>query len=226
MRPIALLLSLAMGASALASNAPDWLVGSYKLELTPDLKAAVQKLGMPEPYARIMLRDDGTFSYAANNGGNVSGANGTYEFADHKIKLTAANLFPAQNVKSLSGKAGDDGLEIDGLHYVKVKVDSDRSIAPSPVRTLKTFDVVGTWYVQSGDRPDKSIKMVFKDNHTFEFAGMAASSKGRFDLDGDKLTLTWTEVDGEAVEPGAMHKVIYLHEDGSFNIDTYRYQKN
>jgi hypothetical protein len=211
MRPIALLITLALGVSAFATNAPDWLVGSYRLELSSDLKAAAQKLGMPEPYARIMIRQDGTFSYASNSGGNVTGTSGILEVNDHAIRLVANERFPAQNVKSLAGKAVDGALEIDGLRYVKA---------------VASFDVNGTWNVRNGDRVDRSIKMVFKENRTFEFNGMAASSKGRYELEGDKLTLIWTHVDGDAVEAGTMRKVLYLREDGSFFIDTYRYVKN
>ncbi len=210
MRPIALLVTLALGVSAFASNAPDWLVGSYRLELSSDLKAAAQKLGVPEPYARIMLRPDGTFSYASNKSGNITGTNGTFEVNDHAIRLVANDVFPGQNVKSLSGKADDGALEIDGLRYVKAGAN---------------VSVTGTWNVRSGDNIDKSIKMTFKEDHTFEFSGMAATSKGRYDVEGDKLTLTWTEVDREAVEPGTMKKVLFLRADGSFYIDTYRYVK-
>jgi len=216
-----MLLTLALGVSALAGNAPDWVVGSYRLELTPDLKEAAQKLGVPEPYARIMLRPDGTFSYASNNAGNISGTNGTFELTNHDIRLIASDKFPVQNVKTLSGKASENALDINGLHYVKAGVDPVKpNAAPVP-----NFDMTGTWHVRSGDQLDRSIKMVFKDNHTFEFACIDASSKGRFDIDGNKLTLTWTEVDGTAVEAGRMKKVVNVHDDGSFFIDTYQYVK-
>jgi hypothetical protein len=206
MRLIALLASLALGVSAFA-NGLDSVAGSYRLELPQDVKTTAQKLGMTEPYARILLRSDGTFTYASNNGGKVTGASGTFQLTDHQIKLIANGMFPAQNVKSLSGKADDNSLVIDGLRYVK---------AGSNVSLPGTYTL-----------PDnKSIKMIFRDNKTFEFAGMAATSKGRYELEGDKLTLIWTEVDGEAVEPGSMRKVIFIREDGSFNIDTYRYIKN
>jgi hypothetical protein len=204
-------MTLALGVSAFAANTPDWIVGSYRLELSPDLKAAAQKMGMPEPYARIMLRPDNTFSYASNNAGNVTGTSGTFELSDHHIKLVANSLFPAQGVKSLSGDVKEGSLDIDGLHYVKAGAN---------------FDVVGTWNVKSGDQLDRSIKMVFKQDHTFEFSGMSATSKGRYEIEGDKLVLTWTEVDGEAVEPGSMHKTLSLRNDGCFFIDTYRYVRN
>jgi hypothetical protein len=206
-----LLLTLALAVGAFASSAPDWIVGSYRLDLSPDLKAAAQKLGVPEPYARIMLRPDGTFSYASNRGGSITGTSGTFEVADKTIRLVATDRFPAENVKSLNGKLEDGAIDIDGQHYVKAGAN---------------LDVVGTWNVRNGDRIDKSIKMVFNSNHTFEFAGMAATSKGRYEIEGDKLVLTWTEVDGEAVEPGTMHKTLQLRDDGSFFIDTYRYTKN
>jgi hypothetical protein len=202
--------ALTLGAGAFATNAPDWVVGSYRLELSQEVKGTAQKLGMPEPYARILLRQDGTFSYASNNGGNVTGTSGTYDLSDHTIRLVANDEFPAQHVKSLSGKAGDGSIELDGLRYVKAGA---------------SLDVVGTWNVRSGLQVDRSIKMTFKQDHTFEFAGMSASSKGRYDIEGDKLTLTWTEVDGEAVEAGSMHKTIYLRDD-CFFIDTYRYVRN
>ena len=219
MRPIAFVFLLALGVSAFATNAPDWLAGSYRLELSPDLKVAAQKLGVTEPYARIMLRPDGTFSYASNNAGNVSGTSGTYELSGHKLRLIANEIFPAQGVKTLSGKAEDGAIELDGLRYVKANAN------PSPSKTPANFDIVGTWNVHNGAQVDKSITMVFKDNRTFEFSGMAVSSKGRYELEGDKLVLNWTEVDGEAVEPGSLHKVIYLRSEGFF-IDNYRYVRS
>lgn len=212
MRPLALLFTLALGVSAFATNAPDWLVGTYRLELSNEVKSTAQKLGMPEPYARIMLRQDGTFTYASNSGGNVTGASGTFELNDRAIRLTATNEFPAQHVKSLSGKVDQNSLELDGLKYVKAG---------------SNFDVVGTWNVRGNNGSlNKAIKMVFKSNHTFEFSGMAATSRGRFEVDGDRLILTWTEVDGESVDDGSMRKTLYLREDGTFNIDTYVYVKN
>jgi hypothetical protein len=214
MRWITFLATLAIAVSSLASNAPDWVVGSYKLELSSDVKGTTQKLGMAEPYARIMLRADGTFSYASNNAGSVTATNGTFEVSDHKIKLVANDVFPAQQVKSLSGKAEQGALDIDGLHYVKVG---------SMAVTGAGFGLTGTWNVSDSGQVNKSIKMIFKPNNTFEFSGMAATSKGRFELDGAKLTLVWTAVDGEPVEVGSIKKVLWLREDGSFNIDTYRY---
>lgn len=211
MRPLALLFTLALGVSAFATNAPDWLVGTYRLELSNEVKSTAQKLGMPEPYARIMLRQDGTFSYASNSNGNVTGTSGTFELSDRTIRLVASNEFPAQHVKSLSGKVDQNSLELDGLKYIKAG---------------STFDVVGTWNVRSNGSLNKAIKMTFKSNHTFEFAGMAATSRGRYEVDGDRLILVWTEVDGDAVEDGSMRKTLYLHEDGTFNIDTYVYVKN
>lgn len=209
MRPLALLFTLALGVSAFATNAPDWLVGTYRLELSQEVKTTAQKLGMPEPYARIMLRQDGTFSYASNSNGNVTGASGTFELTDKSIRLIATNEFPAQHVKTLSGRADQNGLEIDGLKYIKAG---------------GSFDVVGTWNVRSDNgNVNRGIKMVFKPNRTFEFAGMAATSKGRYTIEGDRLVLIWTEVDGEAVDDGSMQKTLILREDGTFKIDTYVY---
>lgn len=201
-----MLFTLALGASALAGGVPDWVVGAYRLELPAEVKTANQKLGIPEAYSRIMLRPDGTFTYASNVGGSVSAASGTYDLKENTITLVANDRFPIQNTKSLAGHAEGGRLDLDGLRYERVG----------------TANVLGTWNVKSGNFLDRSISMTFKDNHTFEFAGMTATSKGRYEIEGDRLTLIWTEVDGEAVEVGTMRKTISVREDG-FSIDTYRY---
>ncbi len=205
MRPLTALAILALSVSAFSSPSPDWLVGSYRLELSSELKATAQKLGMTEPYARFLIRPDGTFTYASNNNGAISATTGTVEVKDQQIHFIANGQFPRQGVKDLYGRSDNGALLVDGLRYVR----------------SGSVDVVGTWNV----RNDKSTRMVFKANKTFEFACVGATSRGKYELDGDKLTLIWTEVDGEAVEFGSMRKTIALREDGSFSIDTYRYVK-
>lgn len=200
MKALALVSALALVGSAFALGG-DAVAGSYVLEGTPS-------------YARILLRADGTFSYASNVQGAVTGTSGKFEIADHHIILVAKHQFPAQGVKSLRGDSIDGALVIDGLRYVR----SDGQAAAAPVRTV---DLVGTWTLPN----NKAIRIVFRDNHTFEFAGMAASSKGKYSVDGRQLTLIWSEVDGEAVSVGSMRKVITVRDDGTFNIDTYHYVK-
>lgn len=208
MKPVAFLAALAVSVSAFATG-PDNVAGSYRLELSSELRSTAQKLGMAEPYVRILLRPDGTFSYASNTNGNIAGASGTFEVNDRQVRLNASGLFPSQNVKTLVANADRDGLTIDGLHFVKAG----------------SVDIRGSWTVRSNGVEDKSIKMVFNNNGTFQFTCVGATSKGKFEIDNDRVTLVWTEVDGEAVASGSMRKTIYLREDGSFNIDTFRYER-
>lgn len=208
MKQAALLAAISFSSLALADG-PDSVAGSYRLELSPEVKSTAQKLGMPEPYVRILLRNDGTFSYASNANGSVSGASGTFQVSDNQVRLNANGVFPAQKVKTLVGNTDRGGMTIDGLHFVRAG----------------SFDINGTWTVHSNGVEDRSIKMVFNQNGTFQFVCVGASSKGRYELNGDQVTLVWTEVDGEAVAAGSMRKSLYLREDGSFNIDTFRYEK-
>lgn len=201
MKAFALVSAFVLVGGALATGG-DSVAGSYLLQGSSS-------------YARILLRGDGTFSYASNVQGAVTGTSGKFTIVEHRITLIAKHEFPAQGVKSLAGDALDDALVIDGGRYVK----SGSQTAPTVVRPI---DLVGTWTL-----PDnKSIRIVFRDNQTFEFSGMAASSRGKYSVQGRQLTLIWSEVDGEPVAVGTMRKVIAVRDDGTFNIDTYHYVKS
>ena len=45
-------------------------------------------------------------------------------------------------------------------------------------------------------------------------------------MDGNQVTLQWTEVDGEKVALGSMKKTVCIGSDGLLAIDTFRYAKN
>ena len=52
------------------------------------------------------------------------------------------------------------------------------------------------------------------------------TSEGTWSIKDGAIELVWTKVDGEDVEPGTMHKTLWVSDDGaSFKIDTYVYER-
>ncbi len=181
--------------------------GTWRLNLSPELKSAAQKLGMPEPSAEIVLKDDLTFSSTSSSASGVFGCRGQFEVHDGYITLSAEKEFPIQKQKSLKADIeSNNAIVIDGLRYVRGG----------------NYSVEGTWTLHRDGLDDGSVKFQFKKDGTFVFTGPGYGSAGKYSCDGGSFTLIWTEVDGEKVEEGSMKKTIYLGADG-FQVDTYHY---
>jgi hypothetical protein len=183
--------------------------GTWRLDLSPELKQAAVKLGMPEPSAEFVLRDDQSFTHTASNASGVFGCRGQFEVRDGYLLLNAQDQFPVQKMKSLRADVqSSNSLMIDGLRYV-------RSGATS---------IDGTWTLHRGESEDGSIRFVFKKDGTFVFAGPGYGSAGHYECNGSAVTLIWNEVDGEKVDDGSMRKTLLVGPDG-FMVDTYHYCK-
>jgi hypothetical protein len=83
--------------------------------------------------------------------------------------------------------------------------------------------VVGTWLLNG---TDVNNKWVFKADDTFLFKGAMSSSKGTWSTDGTKVSLVWTEIDGQPVaKKGSIKGAYPLKEDGSFQVDNFNFKK-
>lgn len=89
--------------------------------------------------------------------------------------------------------------------------------------TIKS--VSGTWMVTNNGKLNPNMKLILSPKGTFKFVGSNYSSSGNFKVNGDAIRLDWTKVDGEAVKPGQMKKVLTLAADGTFVIDRYTYSR-
>jgi hypothetical protein len=105
-----------------------------------------------------------------------------------------------------------------------------KSAKPTPLALSRPSEslgpMVGTWMMKDGEKPNRSIRMVFRPNGTFAFVGPNWQSTGKYKVQEHKLSLEWSSVDGEKVKPGVMHKDFAMGEnDSSFTIDKYTYFK-
>ena len=87
--------------------------------------------------------------------------------------------------------------------------------------------VVGTWYVYQNGAESHAQRLALRPDGTFAFIGSGWKSGGNYSIDNNALVLQWTEVDGQPVNYGTMHKRIALNEDKNrFTIDRYNYRKH
>lgn len=202
-------LSLGMnsGSGSTAANAS--VVGTWKVQLSQEVKDVARKLGAPEPQAQIVFNADNTFQYSSATSGAKNDWKGTYQVRDHTVSLLCGN--PNWPTSGLNAELSDSKhLTVDGLGFVR----------------LAAVSVVGTWTVRTDSGSEnRSIKIVFKKDGSFVFSSPNATSSGSYRLDGGQIFLKWTEVDGAPVEFD-MHKTLPLADDGSsFRIDSFRYEK-
>ena len=209
MEAITLLIALSMSPSGgPAKPASAAVIGTWKVQLSQEVRDSARKMGMPEPQAQFVFSGDKTYAYASSFGAASKTCSGTYEISDHAVKLSALNnSWPSGITADLKD---DNSMDVDGLHYAK----ADAAIS-----------LAGTWFLCNAGGQDKSTKIVFDKNGNFSFEGSFASSKGKYTSDGSSVTLKWTEIDGGDVDFGSVHKTIPLNSDGSLQIDAFRYQK-
>lgn len=179
------------------------LVGSWRALIPQEVVDVSKKMGLAQPEAKFVFKNDNTFSYSSTAAGAIRMCSGAYQITDHSIKLsTLSGDWPTGLTAELHE---DHSLDFEGLHYKK----------------QLAISMEGTWKLVG----DGSTKIVFTKDGKFSFRGSAATSKGKYTVDGNQVTLTWTDIDGEEVEPGAVHKAFCLDDDGGLKIDSYRYVK-
>jgi hypothetical protein len=101
---------------------------------------------------------------------------------------------------------------------------------PAPAKVvlprLESSEVVGVWTVRHDGYEEKGQRMELKKDGTFRFAMTGATSEGRWTVEGRRIVLIWTKIDGEKVEDDSVRKEIPVADDASaFQIDTYRYER-
>ncbi len=120
MKQIFLLISLAIASCGVAKEQGS-VVGSYQLDLPIVVRDVATRLDMPTPYGRILLRNDGTFSYALNTGGAIESASGIFRIQDRHISLTSGGALVGGEAKVLLGEINGDELQIGDFRYVKIR---------------------------------------------------------------------------------------------------------
>jgi hypothetical protein len=200
LQPLAL---LALGLSGSGNSAAAELVGTWRAQVPQEVSDLSKKMGIDAPQAQFVFRRDNTFQFNSRSAGANKNSSGTYKIADHAIHLaTTDSGWPGGIEADLNQ---DHTLSFEGLKYVK----------------LAAISMEGTWKLIG----DGSTKIVFENDGRFHFVGSAATSRGKFKVDGNQVMLVWTEIDSEKVDEGAIHKSFTVDEDGNLKIDTYRYQK-
>lgn len=86
--------------------------------------------------------------------------------------------------------------------------------------------VVGKWFLlDSNQNPVKTTKIEFSKYGEFKFTGSAWKSAGTYRFRDGAITLHWTSVDGQAVKPGTMKKVLPVQDARFMQLDKFRYGK-
>ncbi|HXH59735.1 MAG TPA: hypothetical protein VNI20_00090 [Fimbriimonadaceae bacterium] len=88
--------------------------------------------------------------------------------------------------------------------------------------TFPKEHVIGTWLLNG---TDVNTKWVFYKDQKFLFKGTMSTSRGTWSTDGNKISLTWTEIDGKPVKANTVKGSYPLLEDGSWQVDQYNYKK-
>jgi hypothetical protein len=206
MEAITFLTTLSLALSGSGSKTAAAVVGTWRMQVPAEVRELSRKMGLPEPQAEFTFNTDSTFSYSAVSGKTSKSFSGNYAVSEGKVHLAAATSGWPGGALDVSLNDGKD-LNVDGLIYTR---GGGATIA-------------GTWLLRSGTGFDTSTKIVFKADETFVFTGSFATSKGKYQVSGNQVTLLWTEVDGEKISVGSMHKTVNLDDSGTLHIDDYRY---
>jgi hypothetical protein len=156
--------------------------------------------GQPAPMGCLAISEGHKFVLDTNINQKVIHRTGDYDIDGEDLTLNFGTDL------HLKGKVRDDGLiELVGLKFV---------------HKVATGSVVGIWKVKNVD-----ARMEFCTDGTFKFKCTGAKSAGTYKFDGSAIVLTWTSIDGEAVDPDTMHKTLLVDDQGTFFIDNYHYAK-
>ena len=81
--------------------------------------------------------------------------------------------------------------------------------------------MTGTWLLNGRD---KTIRIILRGDGTFDYSGQAATSKGRWAVNGSKLKFNWTHIDGAKVKPNTVVGNFPIN-NRTFKIGKYVYAK-
>ena len=113
------------------------------------------------------------------------------------------------------------GWKSQGMKTLTILILSILSV----VAMAATRNVSGTWMVTSNGKANPGMKLVLSPQGGFKFIGSNYSSSGKYKVQGDKIELVWTKVDGQSVKPGSMKRALVLAPDNTFKIDQYTYAR-
>lgn len=86
---------------------------------------------------------------------------------------------------------------------------------------LKASTMTGRWMLNGSVR---AVRFDLKPNGAFEYRGYGSESRGRWNVEGGKVRLRWTQVDSMPVD--AHHVTgLYALEEGALKIGKFEYRK-
>jgi hypothetical protein len=91
-----------------------------------------------------------------------------------------------------------------------------------PIPPLKASTITGAWILNGSVR---AVQFNLKQNGTFEYRGYGSQSKGRWNVEGCKVRLRWTQVDSVPVDEQKVTG-LYPVESGVLRIGKFEYRKN
>jgi hypothetical protein len=194
-------LVVVLGCAALSARAT--LSGSYALELSPEARSLCRLLGMPEPAAHLVLKGDGSFAYTARTGARELQQRGRFRQRNDLVEFTFTTPSPVFS----AARYRDGRLLVDGMTFLR----QDPPIA-------------GLWTLRQNGREVRAVRVWFDRDGTFRFVAYDASSRGRYRLEGRRLTFVWTEIDGAPVE-GDVRQTVEMLTPNAFQIGEFRYER-
>ncbi len=202
MKTLLMTSALTLAAFGSADNGLDAVLGSWRMVAPAEAVELAKKLGMPEPKAVITFASDRRFRYNAGAGESEIKRMGKVELRDGTLWLVGDDKW--ERPIAIAGSY----VEVDGLRF------------------QKEIKLTGSWLCGRNGTLDPDVQISFTKDGNFSFKCSNATSKGNYTFDGKTVTLTWTEVDGEKVTRGSMKKTITVSEEGTLNIDNWRYYKS
>jgi hypothetical protein len=133
---------------------------------------------------------------------------------------------PAQAAKKPAAKAPAKKPATKAPAKPATKAPAKPAPAPASKLPQESRHMLGTWVVLADGKENAAMRVVFREDGSFSFAGSNFASTGNFRLEEGTLRLVWASVDGTRVTPGTM-KAAYALSEGkdSFVVDRYTYVK-
>ena len=173
-----------LGGSAASVHAPA-LAGNWRLVVPPELRQLAGQVNLGDVTAELTFKGDGSFVYVAD-GAKKTTYRGKYTLFGNEFLLArvrSGDNWPTGWSDQARGNLGSGGsLTLEGLSYGR----------------NNTEQLIGLWVLQG----DKGTRFELRKDGTFLFKslGSKAESKGRWEANGGRLKLQYTEVDGEKVD--------------------------
>lgn len=92
---------------------------------------------------------------------------------------------------------------------------------PAPVVPLKASTMTGKWMLNGSVR---AVRFDLKPNGTFEHCGYGSKSQGRWNVEGSKVRLRWTQIDSAPVDSKKVTG-LYGVDSGALRIGRFEYRK-